>query len=212
MGNPAWKQDLINGYRAYRTGSFARDKHLYEELAKGQSPKVMVIACSDSRVDPGDIFAAHPGEIFIVRNVANIVPPSGTVMGCNSVGAALEYAVTVLAVEAIIIIGHESCGGVAAFSKGAGSTSSGSFLDHWLMHLNTGTMKRMRETHGKITDFQTLEYAGVLQSIENLVQFPFIAEAVETGRLALQGAYFRISTGELEFADESGNFHPLSET
>ena len=131
------KQELIKGYKAFRAGDYVAQKKLYEDLGThGQSPKVMLIACADSRADPTDIFNAYPGEMFVARNVANIVPPLKTPGGFHSTLAAIEYAVTVLKVEMIVVMGHESCGGIQGCLDGMGHDPEAGYVGKWVSVIN----------------------------------------------------------------------------
>jgi len=215
MKMPKWKQNLITGYQNFRTKPYKRHKDLYEELGKyGQKPDVMVIACSDSRVNPSAIFNAHPGEIFVLRNVANIVPPYDLSAGFHGTSAAIEFAVKTLNVDAIVVMGHESCGGVTAYLTGVGAEDKNqncehSFLDDWIQILDVAHT-RLMETDADNADSQRqMEYAGVRQSLVNLMGFPFVQKAVSAGDLSLLGAYFSIIEGRLLFADKDGVFEEV---
>ena len=134
--------DLFSGYRRFREGNYQRDGELYQELGGGQQPKVLVIGCADSRVDPGDIFSAGPGQLFVVRNVANLVPPYGSGDDLDGVSAAVEYAVTALKVEHIIVMGHASCGGVGASLSAHEGKPYGQFVAPWVCLLYTSPSPR----------------------------------------------------------------------
>lgn len=208
---PIWKQNLISGYHEFRRGTFRKQKEEYSQLGtEGQSPKTMVISCVDSRINPTDIFAAHPGELLTLRNVANIVPPFDDQSEVSSAGAAIEFAVVVLKVDAIVVMGHESCGGVAAYLDGLGDTQETEFIGSWINLLDKA-YARLDNTDMQIEARQAeLEFAGVLQSLENLMTFPFVAKAVKEGRLSLLGSYFSIIRGKLMFADSKGKFKEVS--
>jgi carbonic anhydrase len=207
MNLPNWKKELVEGYQSFRAGNYQAQKDLYNELgAKGQKPKVMIIACSDSRADPSDIFDTYPGEIFVVRNVANIVQPSGGKSKHYSTGAAIEYAVKHIGVEAIVVMGHEDCGGVKAYREGYCEAHPDSFISGWINVLEQAESQLHEKTNPKLVDQTDLELAGVMASIQNLMSFPFVKDAVEADQLSLMGAYFSILQGKLMFADENGNF------
>jgi carbonic anhydrase len=201
-----WKSRLIEGYQEFRAGDFAEQKALYEELGtKGQKPKVMLIACSDSRADPSDIFNAYPGEMFVLRNVANIVPPVDATE-FDGVAAAIEYAVTVIKVEALVVMGHESCGGIAGCLAGMGHDPDAGYVGKWVSIINE---VRDRVLAKNLPDDQVsfeMELEGVRQSLTNLMTFPFVKDAVESGQLSLQGAYFSIIQAKLMMANEQGEF------
>jgi len=202
-----WKDRLIEGYREFRAGDFKDQKALYEKLGThGQNPKVMLIACSDSRADPSDIFNAYPGEMFVLRNVANIVPPSNTTDNFEGVAAAIEYAVTVLKIEALVIMGHESCGGIQGCLDGMGHDPDAGYVGKWVSIINN---VRDRVLARNLPDDQIsfeMELEGIRQSMTNLMTFPFVREAVESGRLKLQGAYFSIIQAKLMMSDDAGKF------
>jgi carbonic anhydrase len=203
---------LISGYRRFRENGWAVQRDRWERLAEGQSPKVMIIACSDSRVDPTQIFDAGPGEMFVVRNVANLVPPFETGGGRHGVSAALEFAVTQLEVPEIVVMGHGSCGGVhAALSRcfDDAAPGAGGFIAHWIDLLDEAR-DRITAAHGNGPDAsRQLELETVKVSIGNLRTFPWIAEREAAGRLTIHGAYFAIADGILHVLDEaSGSFAP----
>ncbi|MFL6844806.1 MAG: carbonic anhydrase [Allosphingosinicella sp.] len=200
---------LIDGYRRFRESSWARQRERWSELAEGQSPKVMVIACSDSRVDPSQIFDAGPGELFVARNVAALVPPYETSAGHHGVSAALEFAVTQLEVEEVVVMGHGFCGGCAAALTGQfddAAHGEGHFIADWIEMLRDARDK-VRAEHGE--DFRAMELEAVRVSLANLRTFPWVVEREADGRLRLRGAYFAIADGILHLLDEaSGRFAP----
>ncbi|QNM83376.1 carbonic anhydrase [Sphingomonas sabuli] len=205
---------LIEGYRRFRKDEWPNERNRWSELAEGQSPKVMVIACSDSRVDPAQIFDTNPGEIFVVRNVANLAPPFETTPGRHGVSAALEFAVTQLEVEEILVLGHGSCGGCAAALSGKfddAPSGEGRFIANWVSMLHD-TRDRVRARHSHITADAILEmeWEAVKLSLANLRTFPWIAEREKNGRLKLHGAHFSISEGRLYVLDEAeDSFRPV---
>lgn len=203
--------DLIDGYRRFRSSEYRRHRDRWSELSEGQSPRVMVIACSDSRVDPAQIFDTVPGEIFAVRNIANLVPPFELGGGRHGVSAALEFAVTQLEVSEIVVLGHGSCGGVAAALsqrfRGA-PPGAGGFIDHWVDMLDDARDRVVAE-HGTGPEaIRALELETVRVSLRNLRTFPCIPEREATGKLKLQGAYFAIADGVLHVMDDDGEFVP----
>ena len=205
---------LIDGYRRFRETGWRRERARWSELAEGQRPKVMVIACSDSRVEPAIIFDAKPGEIFVVRNVANLSPPFETTPGHHGVSAALEFAVTQLEVEEIVVMGHGSCGGCAAALTGQfdeAEHGAGHFIAEWV-ELLRGARDEVRRRHSGLDPeaFRDMEWAAVKVSLANLRTFPWIAEREAAGRLALHGAHFSIAEGRLYVLDEAeGEFRPV---
>ena len=202
---------LLDGYRRFRSGDWRRQRDRWAELAEGQSPKVMVIACSDSRVDPAQIFDVPPGEIFVVRNVANLVPPFENDAGRHGVSAALEFAVTQLEVPEIVVLGHGSCGGCAAAlsRRFAGAKpGAGGFIDHWVDMLDDARERVVAE-HGTGPEAaRAMELEAVRVSLANLRSFPFVAPREAAGTLRLRGAYFAIADGVLHAMDKAGDFQP----
>ena len=201
---------LINGYKRFKDGRFRVERAHYAELAEGQTPHTLVIACCDSRVDPAAIFDAAPGELFVVRNVANLVPPVEEGGGLHGVSAALEFAVKVLQVKGVLIMGHGDCGGVKACASGLDGVPN-TYLGPWLT-----TMEPAREEVEKalgdaplaeIAD--TLELVSIRHSLERLKTFPFVREAIEQRGLELHGARFAIHDGVLEWLQPDGDFRPV---
>ena len=196
-------QQLINGYRAFQTQRLPTEQSRYRELSeRGQSPEVMVIGCCDSRVSPEVIFDARPGELFVVRNIANLVPVYAPDGGTHGVSAALEYAVQVLRVKHIVVLGHAQCGGVRAFIDKIEPLSPGDFIGKWMsMFVKPGEVVEQRP-HETIQDFATrIEKASVFRSLENLMTFPCIQILVDRGKLQLHGAYFGVAEGSLFVLD-----------
>ena len=204
--------DLIDGYHRFREGDWQRQRERWERLAEGQNPKVMVVACSDSRVDPTAIFDASPGEMFVVRNVANLVPPFELGGLRHGVSAALEFAVTQLGVREIIVLGHGQCGGVAAslsrrFEHKA--PGEGGFIARWMEMLEPARDRIAAELGQGPDAVHALELECVRVSLANLRTFPCIPPREADGSLKLIGAYFAIHDGVLHVMDEaSGAFAP----
>ena len=205
--------DLIDGYRNFRTGAWSTQRERWSELAEGQAPQVMVIACSDSRVDPTQIFDADPGEIFVVRNVAAMVPPFETTPGNHGVSAALEFAVQFLNVREIVVMGHGLCGGCkAALTQDLHGTEPGrgGFIANWIAMLDDVRDPIAAElgTEGRTAE-RAMEQAAVKVSLANLRTFPCVQEKEANGSLKLHGAFFAISDGVLHLLDETtGEFVP----
>ena len=199
-------QRLIDGYRRFREETWPQQRARFEELAeRGQSPKTLVIACSDSRVDPQMIFSAAPGELFVVRNVANLVPPYMPDAAFHGTSAALEFAVRVLKVERVLVLGHALCGGVAALLHGAPPEAQ-DFVVGWI---SIAAEARERVLRCDPAEQQTEgEHEAVRISLRNLMTFPWVQEAVEAGRLTLHGGHFGVATGRLMLLGEDGAFHP----
>ena len=203
--------DLVDGYYRFRGGEWLEERERWSELAAGQSPKVMIIACSDSRVDPATIFGSRPGEVFVVRNVAALVPPFDESGGLHGVSAALEFAVTKLKVEEILVLGHGACGGVNAAltqSLADAKPGEGGFVAEWIGLLDDAREKVVAQ-HGVSDAGQTaLEQEGVRVSIENLKTFPFVQKGLDDGTLSIHGAVFAIADGKLRVLEGDDQFVP----
>ena len=201
---------LIEGYRRYRAGRWPALRTLHREFAQGQSPHVLVIACCDSRVDPATIFDAYPGELFVIRNIANLAPPFEQGGGYHGTSAAIEFAVESLQVDTILVMGHAMCGGVAAALARGGDAPiapEGSFLDAWVGLLDTAKARLAAQDPNAQT---ALEHESVRVSLENLMSFPFVADRVADGRLTLAGAHYGVADGRLEILDpDTGQFTSL---
>ena len=205
--------NLVDGYRRFRSNEWKSERERWAELAEGQSPKVMVLACSDSRVEPAIIFDARPGEMFVVRNVAALSPPYETTPGHHGVSAALEFAVTQLEVEEVIVLGHGSCGGCAASLTGqfdGASHGAGHFIASWVSLLDEARNSVLFK-HDELDQeaFTEMELRAVRVSLANLRTFPFVAEREKAGKLTLHGCHFSIADGKLYVLDEAeGVFRP----
>ncbi len=205
---------LIDRFRRFKHRHFVPNADQYEELARyGQSPEVMVISCCDSRVDPETIFTAMPGELFVVRNVANLVPPYETGGNYHGVSTAIEFAVMNLRVKHLIVMGHSGCGGVkAALDQNAAIQTEAMFISRWMSMLDDARLKvlsahQMSSTAEKL---KLLEMEGIKTSIKNLRTFPFVTDVENKGRMAIHGAYFDIASGTLSVLNHSrGEFYPL---
>ncbi len=192
---------LIEGYRKFRAETWPTERARYEALAHwGQSPETMVIACSDSRVDPQTIFAAVPGELFVVRNVAALVPPYAPDVGYHGTSAALEFAVKVLKVARLVVVGHGQCGGVRAMAFGA-PPQARDFVASWVEIGRPAVEAAGDAQEGLLS---RIEVEVVRLSLANLMTFPWIAEAVAAGRLILQGYLFDVHTGVLASVGKDG--------
>jgi len=196
-------RQLIDGYRRFRGNHWPEYRDLYRELSRhGQKPPTLVIACSDSRVDPGSIFDAQPGEIFVVRNVANLVPPHEKGDGLHGTSAAIEFAVKVLNVDMILVLGHGDCGGVTAALRGDPLGDS-EFLAKWIELIGPALAKVGHLDPADPAAKEALERESIKLSLDRLMTFPFVAEAVAAGGLALEGARFRVFDGRLEWLDKA---------
>lgn len=191
---------LIEGYRRFRAEVWPAERDRYEALAKkGQSPDTMIVSCSDSRVDPQTVFGAGPGEMFVLRNVAGLVPPYRPDAGYHGTSAALEYAVRVLKVARIVVLGHAQCGGVRALVEGAPKEAA-DFVQPW-MELAAPVMRSVPPHLAGDDLLDHCENRVVRLSLENLETFPWIADAVAEGRLGLYGFKFGVRTGVLTRLD-----------
>ncbi len=205
---------LLSGYRRFRSSAWISNKVRWESLRDSQTPQIMIVACSDSRVDPGQIFDVDPGEIFVVRNVAAMVPPFETTPGRHGVSAALEFAVQVLGVKEIVVMGHGMCGGCkAALTRemhGA-EPGEGGFIANWIAMLDDARLPIV-EKYGIESQAaeRAMEQAAVEVSLSNLRTFPCIRRKERDGTLKLRGAFFAISDGVLHLLDETaGQFLPV---
>jgi carbonic anhydrase len=210
----SFPQHLLDGYRAFTSQRLPTEQTRYRELSeRGQSPAVMVIGCCDSRVSPEVIFDAGPGELFVMRNVANLVPVYQPDANAHGVSAALEYAVNVLRIKHIVVLGHAQCGGIRAFIDKAAPLSPGDFIGRWMaMFIKPGEVveQRERETMQEFT--VRIEKAAVFRSLENLMTFPFVRARVESGDMKLHGAYFGVAEGSLFVLDpEAKEFRSVRE-
>lgn len=207
---------LLAGYRNFMSRRYASESDRYRELAReGQSPETMMIACCDSRSAPEVIFDAGPGELFVVRNVANLVPPYEPDGEFHSTSAALEFAVQSLKVKNIVVMGHGRCGGIkAALDPSAGPLSPGDFIGKWMSLIGPSAETVAKSTMMTQSERQTaLERISIRYSIANLRTFPCVSILEGKGRLTLSGAWFDISTGELWVMNrETGDFERPEET
>lgn len=191
---------LIEGFARFRSNHFSADDAMYRNLVEqGQTPKVLIVGCCDSRVDPALIFDCAPGDLFVIRNVANLVPPAEGRAGHHGTTAALEYGVRNLHVEHIVVLGHAQCGGIATLMKSAGKADADSFIDDWMQLAEDARAGVLAEL-GAASEEQRqreCEQRAILVSLENLRTFPWITERVAAGKLTLHGWYFDIEQGQL---------------
>ncbi len=195
---------LLEGYQTFRTQRLPTEQSRYRELSeRGQSPEVMVIGCCDSRVSPEVIFDAGPGELFVMRNIANLVPVYQPDENAHGVSAALEFAVNVLRVKHIVVLGHAQCGGIRAFIDKIEPLSPGDFIGKWMaMFVKPGEVVEQRSHESMQQFIVRIEKAAVFRSLENLMTFPFVRSRVEHGDLQLHGAYFGVAEGSLFVLDK----------
>lgn len=210
----SFPEKLTDRFRRFKYRHFVPNADQYEELATyGQDPEVMIISCCDSRVDPETIFTAMPGEMFVVRNVANLVPPYETGGKYHGVSTAIEFAVMNLRVKHLIVMGHSGCGGIkAALDQSAAIQTEAMFISRWMSMLDDARLRvvaahQMAPASEKL---KLLELEGIKNSIQNLRTFPFVKKEEDKGRLSLHGAYFEIATGTLSVLNHSrGEFIAL---
>lgn len=207
--------ELLKGYRRFRSDIYPRQRARFDQtIAEGQHPKLMIIGCSDSRVDPAQIFDVDPGEIFVVRNVAALVPPYETTPGKHGVSAAVEYAVQVLEVAQILVMGHGRCGGCKAAldqSLHDATPGTGGFVAGWIELLDEARepVVSAHGTSGRLAEL-AMEFAAVRQSLANLRTFPWLKQKEDAGKIKLRGAHFSIAEGKLYSLDESsGGFEVI---
>ena len=208
----SFPQRLIDGYGAFASGRLQSEQDRYRELAeRGQSPEIMVIGCCDSRVSPEVIFDARPGELFVVRNVANLVPPYETDGKYHGVSAALEFGVGVLKVKHIVILGHAHCGGIRAYAEDTAPISPGDFIGRWMSLMAPAAEKvGARGSMSRTEYLERMEQASILNTLDNLMTFPRLSKLVERGAVTLHGAYFGVAKGELSVLDRAtGEFRPV---
>ncbi|MGE0240289.1 MAG: carbonic anhydrase [Parvibaculaceae bacterium] len=188
---------LLEGYASFRSGRYAAETERYLKLGQGQQkPSIMMIACCDSRAAPETIFDAGPGEIFVVRNVANLVPPYAPDGRHHSTSAALEFAVLQLGVQHVVIMGHGRCGGIKAIIEPGDPLSTGDFIGKWLAGVRD-VAAIVEDDHSPAERLTAVEQASVEHSLANLRTFPWIRVREGKGQLTLHGAWFDISQGEL---------------
>ena len=201
--------DFIAGYRRFRAGTWRDERARFDALSKfGQKPRALVIGCSDSRTDPQMVFNAVPGELFVIRNVANLVPPYGPDDQPHGISAAIEFAVRALKVPQIIVLGHGMCGGIQALLNGPPAEVS-DFVGQWVRIAEPARALAMRSPPEHRQDI--CEHESVRLSLDNLMTFPWIAGAVAAGNLKLHGCFFDIRSGILERLGTDGNFQPVAE-
>ena len=204
---------LIDGYGAFAAGRLRSEQDRYRELSeRGQTPEIMVIGCCDSRVSPEVIFDAKPGELFVVRNVANLVPPYEVEGKYHGVSAALEFGVGVLKVKHIVVLGHAQCGGVQAYAEDAEPISPGDFIGRWMSLMAPAAQKvGARGDLPRAEYLERMEKASVVNTLDNLMTFPRLRKLIERGSVTLHGAYFGVAMGALSVLDRAtGEFRQVT--
>jgi carbonic anhydrase len=200
-------EDLIQGYRRFRAGTWRTERNRFEALSRlGQRPRALVIACSDSRTDPQMVFNARPGELFVIRNVANIVPPYGPDDHPHGVSSAIEFAVRSLHVRDIVVLGHAMCGGIQALLEGTPDEVS-DFVGQWVRIAEPARQRAMTAPEDQRQSI--CEHDAIHLSIANLLTFPWIKDAVDAGHITLHGCFFDIRSGILERLGADGVFRPI---
>ena len=205
---------LTDRYHRFKFRHFAPNMDQYAELANfGQSPDVMIVSCCDSRVDPETIFSAMPGELFVMRNVANLVPPYETTGRYHGVSAALEFAALNLRVKHIVVMGHSGCGGIrASLEHDAARQTEAQFITNWMSMIDEGRERVLNAFHGRpLPQLRAeLEREAVRVSLDNLRTFPCVQTLEAKGRLALHGSYFDIASGTLSVLNQAtGQYMPV---
>lgn len=197
-------EKLIKGYERFRNGYFQLNRERLEQLAEKQTPEIAMISCCDSRVDPGILFDLEPGEIFVIRNVANLVPPFETKGDYHGTSAALQFAVTCLQVKQVVVLGHANCGGIRALMENDSAIQTDGFIDSW-MNLAAMAKKEVLARDDLKTPEQRIdacEKTAVGYSLNNLMTYPWIRERVDAGTLNLVGCYYDLRNGDLIMLDE----------
>ena len=207
-------EHLTDRFHRFKFRHFDQNRDHYEELANfGQSPDVMIVSCCDSCCDPETIFSAMPGELFVVRNVANIIPPYETGGKFHGVSAALEFAVLNLRVKHIVIMGHSGCGGIkAAMEQSSAIQTESMFISRWMSILDDCRLRVLssHQTSSRKTVLDTMEREAIKVSLANLRSFPFITDLENKNKISLHGAYFDIGTGNLlVLSQQNGEYHAL---
>jgi carbonic anhydrase len=204
---------LIEGYSTFLAGRLPEEQTRYRALSEeGQSPEIMVIGCCDSRVSPEVIFDARPGELFVIRNVANLVPPYRPDGAQRAMSAALEFAVMALKVKHIVVLGHAQCGGIRAYAEESAPLSPGDFIGSWMELIAPAAEALGPRGDMPMADYLSrLEHASAVATLDNLMTFPCVKILVERGKLNLHVAFFGVATGALSVLDRrSGAFRHVA--
>ena len=204
-------KDFIAGFRGFQDSYFTSEKSLYSSLREGQNPKALVVACSDSRADPALVLGCKPGDIFVVRNVANLVPHREDAAEADAVTAALAYGVMHLGIEHVIVLGHSGCGGIAALLAHE-KEETRYLISPWISLAGRalGRIRPLLEAGPESSARRACEQVSLLVSLRNLLSYPWIAQKVGRQELALHAWYFDLEQGELlGYFPASGGFEPL---
>ncbi|HLT64045.1 MAG TPA: carbonic anhydrase [Pseudohongiella sp.] len=189
---------LLEGYRRFKQGYFEENKDKIQEMARNQKPSHVLITCCDARLEPSLIFDTEPGELFVIRNVANLVPPYEKGGSYHGTSAALEFAITVLEVPEIIVLGHSRCGGIRSLVLEHQKLAPDSFIERWMSIVAPVAKLADPEKLDDIKTFNRCEQAAVGLSMRNLMTFPWIASRVQEGKLKISGWHYNIFTGALK--------------
>ncbi len=197
-------EKLLKGYERFRNGYFQRNREQLEKLAQQQAPDVAMVSCCDSRVDTGILFDADPGEIFVIRNVANLIPPYELQGDYHGTSAALEFAVTCLKVKEVMVLGHANCGGIRALMENDGNIKKDGFIDRWMQIAAPAKKEVLARTDLNSLDekIDACEKTAISYSLRNLLTHPWVRERVEQGSLQLVGYYYELHNGQLIKIDE----------
>lgn len=204
---------LVAGFKRFRLKYFEGENSIYRKLSAGQTPKTLIIGCSDSRVDPAIISSASPGDLFVIRNVANLVPPFEDKEGFHGVSSAIEFAVVNLKVENVIVLGHRQCGGIRALVTGIRNPEP-SFISRWVRIAEEAKQTVLKKYKNADTDTlcNHCEMESIRVSIKNLRTFPFVQQAIKERQLNIIGTYFDLEEGRLlELNETTGDFVVLGE-
>ncbi|MCW8995004.1 MAG: carbonic anhydrase [Psychromonas sp.] len=190
---------LIAGHQRFRAGYYQQHKKQLTKLAEqGQSPKIAIVCCSDSRVDPTIILDCEPGDLFVIRNVANLIPPCESCDNFHGTSAALEYAVNCLEVESIIVLGHSECGGIKALIDTPPSSTPETFISKWMKQLEPVRNEVLKDNKdAPEIHYHECEQKGIIQSLNNLMTFPWVQERVSSGKLRLHGWHYDLNSAEI---------------
>ena len=206
-------EELIAGYQRFRNGYYQQNKERLLKLAEdGQCPKIAIVSCCDSRVDPAIILDCEPGKLFVIRNVANLVPPCEGNDSFHGTSAALEFAVNGLEVDSIIVLGHTQCGGIKALMDNPATTTSNSFISTWMKQLEDVRNDILSDGELAFQEqrYDVCEQRGISLSLKNLMSFPWICSRVNEGKLGLHGWYYDLIRAELfALQDDTGEFQNI---
>lgn len=203
---------FIEGFQRFQSKYFAGEKSLYDKLSSGQNPTTLLIGCCDSRVDPALLLDCDPGDIFVIRNVANLVPPCNETGNQQGVSAAIQFAVEALKVQRIIVMGHEKCGGIRALMQGYQPSREIDFIGRWMRivePVKQQVLSRLSQCSAEVQN-HACELGAIILSLNNLRSFPWVREREQRGELALHGWYFDMTNGALlAYSDRTDSFLPM---